>query len=110
MNEEQDPSEPERGTTEPEQRSVWLVLLGVVVGLVVAVVLPLLVLQNMLGSSQASDGVALWFAAFGPAILGLVVLLVPAWRRAGAGFVMGLAVGAVIFGGICATVATMGGA
>ena len=35
-----------------------------------------------------------------PAV-GLVVLLVPRWRRAGSGFVLGLAVGSIIFAGLC---------
>ncbi|SOC51123.1 hypothetical protein [Ornithinimicrobium cerasi] len=35
------------------------------------------------------------------ALVALVVLLVPRWRRAGAGFVMGLALGGIVFGGVC---------
>ena len=34
-------------------------------------------------------------------LLGLVVLIVPRWRRAGAGLMMGLAIGSVIVGGVC---------
>lgn len=35
--------------------------------------------------------------------IGALLLAVPAWRRAGAGFVSGLAFGAIIFAGACAS-------
>ncbi|GAA5162654.1 hypothetical protein [Ornithinimicrobium tianjinense] len=36
-----------------------------------------------------------------PAVVGVVLLAIPRWRRAGAGFVMGLAIGSIVSAGVC---------
>lgn len=72
---------------------------GVVVGLVVSAVATF-----ALSWLLADLTVGFWAAVALPPLVGLVLLLVPRWRRAGAGFVLGLGVGGLVFAGVCAGV------
>ena len=99
------PQGPERGrVTDGGRPSGLAVGLGVLAGFAAAFFFPLLVIPMLDQLPVAQANWALQAAIFGPAALGLLVLLVPSWRRSGAGFVMGLAIGAVVFGGVCVTV------
>jgi hypothetical protein len=75
----------------------FAVIAGIVLGLVASVV-GSLALTSLL--SQWTPFA--WAVLAVPPLLGVIVLLVPQWRRVGAGFVLGLAVGAIAFAGVCA--------
>lgn len=79
--------------------AAFAVIAGIVLGLVASVLLTLALVTL---SSGAGAGPWFWFVVALPPLVGVVVLLVPRWRRAGAGFVLGLAVGAIAFAGVCA--------
>jgi hypothetical protein len=71
------------------------VVVGVVVGFLVSVAVPLVL------GSLIQTPLGLWLAVGLVALAGIAALVVPRWRRVGAGFVMGLAIGAVVFAGVC---------
>lgn len=50
---------------------------------------------------QVGDGPIVVLGLALPLLAGAVLLLVPSWRRAGVGFVMGLAIGSIVFAGAC---------
>ena len=77
----------------PGDRSFLAVSGGVVLGFLIAFAFPMVL---------ADTGLPIPLLILAPPALGLIALLVPAWRRAGAGFVMGLAIGSMVFAGVCA--------
>ena len=89
---------------QPDPPSGWAVFFGVLAGLLVGFVFPLILMNPLDRIFGGLPTVGFWLVALFPGILGVVVLLVPAWRRAGAGFVLGLAIGTIVFAGICATI------
>jgi hypothetical protein len=73
---------------------------GVVLGLLLtflANVALFVVLYSMAGENPWLNAVPFLLPA-----IGVVVLLVPRWRRTGAGLLMGLAIGSIVFAGVCA--------
>jgi hypothetical protein len=74
------------------------VVAGVGAGVLASVVLALVVTAVVPSGSTWG----MWAAVLVPPLLGLVLLLVPRWRRVGAGFVLGLGIGAIVFAGACA--------
>lgn len=86
---------------EPDRPSPWAVILGVLAGFAASVFFPLLVMPLLDQFSTEAAGWGLGLVGFVLPVLGLVALLVPSWRRSAAGFVMGLAIGAIVFGGVC---------
>lgn len=75
------------------------VLSGAVAGLLLSVLGAVSLTIFLSSSGVMEPWVTLsWFAL---PLLGLVVLLVPAWRRIGSGFLMGLAIGSIVFAGAC---------
>lgn len=92
----------ERATPDTAQGTIttWGVLAGIIPGFLLG--FATMVGVTMLGDSLTVTSdvmVALLIAA--PAVLGLVLLAIPATRRAGSGFVAGLAVGSLISAGAC---------
>lgn len=91
-------SEEARGDDSASDPPVAFALIaGIVVGLVVSVVATV-ALTSLLSTWTPLA----WAVIAVPPLAGVVVLLVPRWRRVGAGFVMGLAVGGIVFAGVCA--------
>lgn len=85
------------------ERSGCMIGLGIVMGLIISFFLPFL----MMGLFYERDSNLAYYASlasvFGPAALGVIVLAVPRLRRSAVGLVFGLAIGAIIFAGVCAT-------
>lgn len=100
---------PERVRFEGGRPSWLAVALGIGAGFAAAFVFPLVAMSLLDRLDGAQADVGMWVGMFGLPVLGLVALLVPAWRRAAAGFVMGLAIGAIVFGGVCITVLSSAG-
>lgn len=69
---------------------------GILVGLIASIVM-----SFGLFAVTGDSGPGFWVPIAVPPVAGLVVLLVPRWRRVGAGFVLGLAVGGIVFAGVC---------
>lgn len=90
-----EPAQPDQRPRDvgPGDRSFLAVSGGVVLGFLIAFAFPMVL---------ADTGLPIPLLILAPPALGLIALLVPAWRRAGAGFVMGLAIGSVVFAGVCA--------
>ena len=82
---------------------------GLVVGVVVGLVY--IVAAFIAAYAVASDGSSgvVWLLFVVPAVVGAVLLAVPRSRRAGAGFVLGLAIGLIVFPAVCATPVLLGG-
>lgn len=93
----------------PDRPTPWAVILGLLAGFVGAFFFPMLMMPMLDGLSLDQNNWALPVVMFALPVLGLVALLVPAWRRSAAGFVMGLAIGAIVFGGVCVTFLTSTG-
>lgn len=91
------------------ERSQGLVALGVVLGLIGSFFLPFLMTAVLYEQDSGLAYVVAMVSAFAPAAVGLVVLAVPRLRRAGVGLVLGLAVGAIVYAGSCATLLTATG-
>lgn len=85
----------ERAPAEQERVRPAGVVGGIVVGLLMSFALPF-----VLGSLIPTP-LGLWLAVGLIALAGVAALVVPRWRRVGAGFVMGLAIGAIVFAGVC---------
>lgn len=92
------------GRFEPDPPSWLAVTLGVLAGFAASFFLPLMLFPLLDGLSLSQNQAAMPVVMFALPVLGLLALLVPAWRRSAAGFVMGLSIGAIVFGGVCATV------
>lgn len=82
---------------------------GLVVGVIVGIVY--IVAAFIVAYAVVSDGGsgAVWLLFVLPAAVGVVLLAVPRTRRAGAGFVLGMAIGLIVFPAVCATPALLGG-
>lgn len=89
-----------RGGGRPDQQPLpgAGVALGVVAGVGLQLALGFILTVALMGTGR--EDLAIW-AIFVVAAVALVVMLVPRWRRAGAGMVLGLAVGSIVFAGIC---------
>ncbi|MGO0577267.1 hypothetical protein [Ornithinimicrobium panacihumi] len=103
---EEEPRRPDEPAFQPDPPSIWAVVLGVLAGFVAAFAFPLMMMPLLDNLSLAGGQVGFLAVTFGLPLLGLIVLLVPSWRRAGAGFVMGMAIGSIVFAGVCAAFIT----
>lgn len=77
--------------------------LGVIGGILLGIVggLALSFFSTLLFSDLASVDLPFAVILVLPVAVGLIMLAVPSWRRAGAGFVMGLAIGSIASAGVC---------
>lgn len=74
---------------------------GVVLGILLCFVVGVIVTVAEISLGRVTTPLWWWLALFSLPVVGLVVLLVPRWRRAGAGLVLGMAIGSVVFAGVC---------
>lgn len=98
------------GDTGPQPTRPGAVLGGVVVGVLGAIFYLVVVGLALYSSGNDLDGTDLVSVIYliAPAVVGIVLLLVPRTRRAGAGFVIGVAVGMIVLPGVC-TLPLLGG-
>lgn len=92
---ERAPRDTARGTV-----TTWGVLAGIIPGFVVGIAVMfgwVLLADAVTMTSDLADGLIIAL----PVLVGVVLLAIPATRRAGAGFVAGLAVGSLISAGAC---------
>ena len=86
---------------------------GIVLGFVAAFLwtaVGLIGLYASLGDSSSSVGNLVGFAVLAlPLLVAVVLLVVPRYRQAGAGFTMGLAIGVIVLAGVCFTPVILGG-
>lgn len=80
--------------------TAWGVIAGIIPGFILGFAAMIGVTMLADSMSTTSDSVDLLLIA-APALLGLILLAIPATRRAGAGFVAGLAIGSLISAGAC---------
>lgn len=88
-------SSPEDGFV-PDPPTAGAVVGGLLVGVVVSVLVTFL-----LSTLLPTPAWGVWAVVAAPPLLGLLLLVVPGWRRAGSGFVMGLGIGGIVFAGVC---------
>lgn len=83
---------------------------GVVLGLLLAFGYMVVAFFVAYASDPEGDGSGVvWVALFAaPAVVGVLLLAVPRTRRAGSGFVLGLAVGFIVLSAVCVAPAGLG--
>jgi hypothetical protein len=102
------------GPDEPGRIRAGLVVVGIIVGFVVTIVWIFLVFLLAI-SQENAPGFPNWLGVvllFLPLPVAVVLLCLRRTRQAAAGLVMGLAIGAIVFAGVCGSLiaAVNGGA
>lgn len=101
MNGERPPEQPR------ESPQAGAVVGGLVLGLLLAFVYMVVAVLATWSSLEVSTTIAVaTFAA--PAVVGVLLLVIPRTRRAGSGFVLGLAVGLIVLSAVCVAPAGLG--